>query len=118
MSPAATVVLVAVGGGAGATLRYLLATRLDARWPRGTLLANVTGSGLLGLLVAAGVDDPAYPLLGVGLCGGLTTWSSYAVQSHRLGREDGARAGTAYALGTLALALAACAAGFWLGSRM
>lgn len=107
-----TLLLVALGGALGSALRYAAASALDTRLPRGTLAVNVAGSALLGLLVGAGVEDSAYSLLGVGFCGGLTTWSAFAGQTHRLGR----RTGTTYAVATLGLALAACALGFWVGS--
>ncbi|MDN4174459.1 CrcB family protein [Nocardioides sp. SOB77] len=108
-----TVLLVAVGGALGSALRYVAASVLDARWPRGTLAVNLAGSALLGLLVARGPGDAAYALVGVGFCGGLTTWSAFAVQTHRLGPRPGA----AYAVATLGLALAACALGFWVGAQ-
>lgn len=113
MSALATVLLVGVGGAAGSALRYVAASVLDGRWPRGTLAVNVVGSTLLGLLVGTGAGGAASALVGVGFCGGLTTWSAFAVQSHRLGGRDG----TTYALVTLGLALAGCAAGFWVGAQ-
>lgn len=106
-----TLLLVAVGGALGSALRYAAASALDARFPRGTLAVNVAGSALLGLLVGLGADGTAYALVGVGFCGGLTTWSAFAGQTHRLGP----RSGTTYAVATLGLALAACALGFWVG---
>ena len=66
---------------------------------------------LLGLLSGAAVDGDALALLGVGFCGGFTTYSAFAVQTHRLGWPRGA----AYAVATIAPALAACALGFWVG---
>ena len=50
-------------------------------------------------------------LLGVGFCGGFTTYSSFAVQTHRLGRPRG----SAYAAATVGASLAACALGFLVG---
>lgn len=113
MSTVGTLLLVALGGALGSALRYAVASTLDARWPRGTLIVNVAGSALLGLLVGSGADGAAYSLVAVGFCGGLTTWSAFAVQTHGLG----GRGGTAYALATLGLALAACAVGFWVGAQ-
>jgi CrcB protein len=51
-------------------------------------------------------------LLGTGFCGGFTTYSAFAVQTH----DQGPARGTAYAVATVGAALAACAAGFALGS--
>lgn len=107
-----TPLLVALGAALGAPLRFAVATALDLdRFPRGTLVVNVVGSFLLGLLVAAGADGDALALLGTGFCGGFTTYSAFAVQTHRLGGLRGA----AYAVLTVVLALAACALGAVVG---
>ncbi len=72
---------------------------------------NVAGSFVLGLLVGAGVSADGLALLGTGFCGGLTTYSAFAVQT----RDQGPRRGALYAAATIALALGACALGFGLG---
>lgn len=102
------VVLVGLGGSAGATLRYLAGHVLDREVPWGTGVVNVVGSLLLGVFSALALGGSASALLGAGLCGALTTYSSFAVQTHHLG----ARRGTAYAAATIGLSLAACALGF------
>lgn len=107
-----TAVLVALGAALGAPLRFLLSTQLDGRFHTGTLVANVAGSFLLGLFSALALSASWAALLGVGFCGGFTTYSSFSVQSHNLGPRRGA----AYAAGTIVLALAACAVGWWLGA--
>ena len=107
-----TALLVALGAALGAPLRYAVASHLDAdRFPRGTLAVNVAGSFLLGLVVAAGASGGWLALLGTGFCGGFTTYSAFAVQTHRLGPARGA----AYAVVTVGGALAACALGFVVG---
>ena len=105
-----TPLLVALGAAVGAPLRYLIATRLDGRLPWGTLAVNVAGSFLLGVFSALALGGHAVALLGTGFCGGLTTYSAFAAQTHALGR----RAGTGYAAATIALSLAACSLGFAL----
>ena len=105
-----TALLVAVGGAIGASLRFLVAHLLDREVPVGTFLVNVAGSFALGLLTALALDAQLLALLGTGLCGGLTTYSAFAVQTHALGRRGGL-----YAALTILLALAACGLGFWLG---
>lgn len=103
-----TPLLVALGAALGAPLRYLVATSLDReRFPLGTLAVNVAGSFVLGLVVEAGASGHWLALLGTGFCGGFTTYSAFAVQTHRLGAPRGA----AYAVLTVGLALAACALG-------
>jgi CrcB protein len=105
--------LVAVGAGVGAALRYVAGHLLDGRFPWGTLLVNVTGSFLIGLAAGLAPVGDTHTLVAVGFCGGLTTYSAFAVRSHQLGR----RLGIAYAVGTTVLALGACAAGFALGAQ-
>ncbi len=107
-----TALLVAVGAAAGAVLRFLLASWFDGAWHRGTLVANVAGSFLLGLLSALALSGHATALLGTGFCGGFTTYSSFAVQTHGLGP----RRGSAYAVATVGASLAACALGWALGA--
>ncbi len=106
-----TLLLVALGGAIGAALRFLVAHHLDSRVPWGTLLVNVAGSFLLGLWSGLALEENAMALLGVGFCGGFTTYSAFAVQTHARGWAGG----TAYAGATIVLALVACAGGFVVG---
>lgn len=109
-----TPLLVALGAAVGAPLRYWLAQRLDTDgFPLGIWLANVVGSALLGLLVGLGVGDQPLALLGVGLCGAFTTYSTFAVQTVGLG----GRRGTAYAALTLAGSVGGCALGYLVGAQ-
>ncbi|MGC5000105.1 fluoride efflux transporter CrcB [Streptomyces sp. DT195] len=90
--------LVIVGGMAGAPLRYLtdraVQKRHDAVFPWGTLTVNVLGCLVLGLLtgaVTAGAASSHVQLLiGTGLCGALTTYSTFSYETLRL-TETGAR---------------------------
>lgn len=110
---------VAVAGGVGAGLRYLLdlaITRLvPPRVPWGTLTVNLTGAFALGLVTAMVSDAAGLGLLGTGLLGGYTTFSSVAVTTVVLARERRPRASVGYALanfaGSAALALAGLAVG-------
>ena len=83
-----TLLLVMLGGAAGAVVRFLV-DRLTGPYPVpvGTLAVNVAGSFVLGLLTGLGPALPAslLTLLGVGFCGALTTWSTFAFQSVSLG---------------------------------
>ena len=71
-----TALLVALGAAVGAPTRFLVAQRL--RGLRATLLVNVAGSALLGLLAHPGAST--YAFVGVGFCGALTTFSTFAVE--------------------------------------
>ena len=106
-----TLALVALGAAVGAPLRHLAGHHLDRRMPWGILLVNVVGSFLLGLFVALGLSGSSLALLGVGFCGGLTTYSTFAVQTARLGP----RHGSLNAVATLVLSLTAAALGYALG---
>jgi fluoride exporter len=108
-----TALLVVLGAAVGAPARFHLATRLDGRFPAGTLAVNVVGSLLLGWFSARGLDEHAWALLGVGFCGALTTYSAFAVQVAHLGPWTLRAAG--YAAGTVVLCVGAAALGFTLG---
>ncbi|MGC0335836.1 fluoride efflux transporter CrcB [Streptomyces sp. SLBN-8D4] len=90
--------LVVLGAMVGAPLRYLtdraVQSRHDSVFPWGTFAVNVTGCLILGLLtgaVAAGAAGPHLQLLlGTGLCGALTTYSTFSYETLRL-TETGAR---------------------------
>lgn len=89
--------LVIAGGMLGAPLRYLtdrvLQARHDTAFPWGTLAVNVVGCLILGLLtgaVSAGAAGSHLQLfLGTGLCGALTTYSTFSYETLRL-TETGA----------------------------
>ena len=102
-----TGLLVALGAAVGAPLRYLAGHWLDRRLHWGTLLVNVVGSAVLGALVGAAVNGHWLALLGTGFCGGLTTYSAFAVQAVQGGR----RRGPAYVVITVIGCLAAAALG-------
>ncbi|MCQ8189834.1 fluoride efflux transporter CrcB [Streptomyces rugosispiralis] len=90
--------LVIAGGMVGAPLRYLtdraVQTRHDSVFPWGTFLVNVVGCLVLGLLTGAAAEGAASQrlqlLLGTGLCGALTTYSTFSYETLRL-TEEGAR---------------------------
>ena len=84
-----TGLLVALGAGVGSAIRLLVGGALDRRTPWGTLAVNLAGSLLLGALVVAAVDGQWMALLGIGFCGGLTTYSAFAVQTVHAGRARG-----------------------------
>jgi CrcB protein len=89
-------VLVALGAAVGAPLRYLVDRavqgRHDSLFPWGTFTVNVIGSLILGVLIggANAVPGAVMDLLGTGLCGALTTYSTFGYETIRL-IEDGAR---------------------------
>ena len=100
-----TALLVALGASVGAPLRFLVGLWLDRRLHWGTLAVNLAGSFVLGLLVGAAVEGRWLALLGVGFCGGLTTYSAFAVQSVQAA-QGSLRSGAAYVVMTVAGCLA------------
>jgi fluoride exporter len=79
-----TALLVALGAAVGAPLRYLvnhgIRTRLGGTPVAGTLVVNVVGSFVLGLLVGGGAGTAPLALVGIGFCGSLTTFSTLALE--------------------------------------
>ena len=109
-----TALLVALGAAIGAPLRYLWSRALDDRWPAGTLLVNVAGSGLTGVFAALSLTDHAWALAVTGFCGALTSYSAFVVQAV----DRGPRLGSAYAAVTAFTSIALCVLGFALGARL
>jgi fluoride exporter len=113
-------VLVLVGalGGLGAMCRFLLDSAVSARvagaFPFGTLAVNLTGAFLLGVFLGAALEGNAYRELGTGLVGGYTTFSTWALESHRLGEDGEVRLGGA----NFVLSLVAGVTAAWLGRQL
>jgi CrcB protein len=112
---------VAVAGGIGAGLRYAVDQVVRTRrFPFGILIVNVTGSFVLGLITGAGsaLAPDAALVLGVGLLGGYTTFSTVSVETVLLAERGRWRDAAANLLGTLALAAGAAAGGIALGAAV
>lgn len=110
----------ALAGGVGAALRYLVdvgvAKLAGRRFPWGILLVNITGSFALGLVTAA-LPEQAF-VLGAGLLGGYTTFSTAMLDAVALWR-DGERAASVFdAVGMMLLGLLAAGAGLALGANL
>src|SRR3954465_8031874 len=111
---------VGVGGFVGANARYILGNwivgRLGPGFPAHTLIINVSGSFLIGVILTLLTErlevDPAWRLLlVVGFLGGYTTFSSYSFEALGLLRGGDWVAAAGYMLGSNVLGLVACAAG-------
>ncbi len=111
---------VAVGGALGAMLRYGISGWLQAftgaAFPLGTLAVNIVGSFVIGLVLQAGTErylmaPETRLLLTTGLCGGLTTFSTFAWETLRLLEEQQ----WAAAAGNMALNVALTLLAVWLG---
>lgn len=112
--------LVFVGAGLGGMLRHAI-NLLSLRWfgpnfPFGTLLINITGSAIMGLVVGylATRDMPSTELrlfVATGILGGYTTFSTFSLDTISLWERGEIAASLAYVVGSLVLSFA----GLWLG---
>jgi len=114
------VALIAAGG-VGAGIRYVIDVvvtrgRREA-FPVGILVINVSGSALLGLITGLGtiVAPDWLAVLGVGLLGGYTTFSTVSVETVQLARRGRRDWALVNLVGTLAAAVVAAAIGLTLG---
>jgi fluoride exporter len=122
------VLLIAVGGGAGAVLRHLVSAlalkTLGPGGPYGTLAVNVVGGLAMGLLVGAlalrgGAEQERLRLLlGVGLLGGFTTFSAFSLELSLMMRRSDWAPAMIYAAGSVVLSVAALFAGLALARRL
>jgi len=113
-----------VAGALGAPVRYLVdgavAERVEGAFPWGTFVVNGSGSFLLGLLTGLALYH-AFPktpkvVLGTGFCGAYTTFSTFTFETVRLVEEGALNEAFRNALGTLAVGVAAAAAGLALAA--
>jgi len=122
-----TLVLIAVGGAAGAVTRYLVDNavldRFSGAFPLGILVVNLSGAFVLGLLAAWIVDrgwlpaDLRAPLI-VGFLGAYTTFSTLMLDSWRLAEDGLPGLAIANLVGSMVLGVLAVGAGLWLGRSL
>lgn len=113
---------VMAGGALGSLARYVLAAAaqpISRQLPWGTILINVAGSLLIGLIAGAAAlgtgrlsqSEPLRLFLMVGVCGGFTTFSSFSLQTAELMRTGATGRALANVALSVLLCLAAVAAG-------
>lgn len=121
-SHGAVLAVIAIGGGIGAVCRYALSQALPTRpgqFPWATFITNVLGCFLIGVLMVLitevwSAHRLVRPFLGVGILGGFTTFSTYAVEMHGLLQPGSVGLAFTYLAGTLAGAMLAVMIGVWL----
>lgn len=112
-------VLTFLAGATGALARFLLDASIKQRWrspfPLATVVINVTGSLLLGVLAGIvlfhGASSMWQTVVGTGFCGGYTTFSTASFETVRLVQQDRRALAMLNAIGSLALSVGACAVG-------
>lgn len=118
------VLAVFFGGGLGSLMRYLVNTLFtrytSLNFPYATLLVNITGSFILGLLFVFFIQKtsihPAWRLaLTVGFCGGLTTFSTFSVEVFNILRNGQILTALIYMIVSIVTCIIAAGAGYYIG---
>jgi len=118
--------LLGLAGALGAVTRYLVgrivAQRTRSALPWGTLLINVSGAFLIGLVAGLAsrklLDPLAQTMLATGFLGGYTTFSTMAWEGMQLARGGSLRQSLLYLGGTILPGVLAAALGLWLGTGL
>ncbi|BBX39542.1 fluoride efflux transporter CrcB [Mycobacterium simiae] len=113
---------VVVIGGIGSVLRFLVdravARRLARPFPVGTLAVNISGAALLGFLGGLALSRNAALLAGTAFVGAYTTFSTWMLETQRLGEERRAWAAAANIVVSVVLGLAAALLGQWFAEQL
>ncbi|QJR00420.1 camphor resistance protein CrcB [Halomonas sp. PGE1] len=128
MGMAISLLLVAAGGALGGMARLAVGNavsrRLGSAFPFGTLVVNLSGALVIGLLAGlmglpvAGEERLAWSLAAIGLLGGYTTVSSFSLQTLTLWQQGRATAALANVAATLGMGLVAVGLGAWLAGGL
>jgi fluoride exporter len=119
-----TLLFVVLGAAVGAPARYLadraVQSRHDSVFPWGTLLVNVVGSFMLGLVAAAAaagsVGSGVVAGVGTGFCGALTTYSTFSYETLRLAEERAHAEAALNVVVSIAAGVVAATLGWAVGS--
>ena len=115
-------VAVALVGGAGSVLRFgvdgVLASTVRRGFPVGTLVVNISGAVILGLLTGLALGHDQALLAGTAAVGSYTTFSTWMLETQRLAEEGQHRAAAVNVVASLALGIAAAALGQLIGTAL
>ena len=113
---------VSLIGGVGSVLRFLtdraVARRAARPFPFGTLTVNVSGAALLAFIGSLEISREAALLAGTSFVGAYTTFSTWMLETQRLGEERQTRTAMANILVSVTLGLAAAALGQWAAQQL
>lgn len=100
--------LVGLGGALGALCRYWVGQMVQENvFPWSTLIVNVLGSFVLGILLFSNTGESLVLFVGVGFCGAFTTFSSFSVDTVQLWEAGHRRLATLYAIANIIVSVAA-----------
>ena len=117
------ILIIGLGGFLGSVARYVTAKFLDGKlspaFPYGTLTVNILGSFLLGIIYVialrkAGLTENGRLFLGVGFCGGFTTFSAFALENFGLMQDKLVGTSVLYTSLSIVGGILALAAGVWV----
>jgi fluoride exporter len=122
MTTVAVWVGVMLVGGIGSVSRFLVdravARRAARPFPFGTLTVNISGAALLGFLGGLALSKDAALLTGTGFVGAYTTFSTWMLETQRLGEERQMRPAVANVVVSVVLGLAAALLGQWVAEQI
>ncbi|EDL66180.1 fluoride efflux transporter FluC [Bacillus sp. SG-1] len=114
-----TILAIAFGGFIGAVMRFAIGSfiksRLQSRFPWATLMVNLLGAFLLGILLGAGVEGTSYAFFGIGFLGAFTTYSTFMVEALSLRKAGYKRESLLYLAISYSAGLVAAFLGLVLG---
>lgn len=122
-----TIIGIAIGGAAGAVARYLVdgwvSERTGGAFPFGTLVVNLSGAFILGLLATLALERSVLsaairPAILIGFVGAYTTFSTWMLESWRLAEQGAWLGAIANIGGSVFLGLAALGTGIALGRAL
>jgi fluoride exporter len=118
------ILIIGLGGFLGSAMRYITVRWVDGKlntlFPYGTLTVNIVGSFMLGIIYMAalrkaGLSENGRLFLGVGFCGGFTTFSAFALENFNLMQEKLPGTSLLYISLSVVVGILALAAGIWVG---
>lgn len=108
-------------GGCGSVLRFVLdgavGIRLGRGFPYGTMVINISGAFVLGLLTGLALAGDQALLAGTAAVGSYTTFSTWMLETQRLDEERQHRLAAANVVVSLVVGVAAAALGRWIGAQ-